>query len=392
MSTSAESLAGRFVETVRSVVGSDEFVPLHAPEIGAVEREYVDACLESTFVSSVGEFVGRFEDEIAAFTGTAHAVAVSNGTSALQVALSLAGVRPGDEVLVPALSFIATANAVAHCGATPHFVDSDADTLGMSPASLADVLGAMRRDGDDIVNPATGARIAAIVPMHTFGHPVDIAGILELSATYGVPVVEDAAESLGSYVGDRHTGRFGLLSILSFNGNKILTTGGGGMILTEDAELGRRAKHLTTTAKLPHAWEFEHDEVAWNFRLPNLNAALGVAQFTRLPGFLVEKRTLAARYREAFADVDGFEFLDEPAGTTSNFWLCSVRLTDPDIRVRDVILAAAQQNGLQCRPFWNLLSNQRMYASAPRSDLASAEQLHAGVISMPSSPILARVR
>jgi perosamine synthetase len=301
-------------------------------------------------------------------------------------------VRPGDEVLVPALSFVATANAVSHAGATPHFVDSARDTLGLDPAAVRAVLAGLQTRDGATVNPATGARIAAIVPMHTFGHPVDIVGLLEVADEYGIPVVEDAAESLGSYVGDRHTGLFGRLGILSFNGNKILTTGGGGMILTDDEELGKHAKHLTTTAKLPHAWEFEHDEVAWNYRMPNLNAALGVAQFSRLPGFLVEKRALAARYRAAFAELPEFEFLDEPAGTSSNFWLSSVRLVDADRGVRDELLAAAQADGLQCRPFWNLLSDQRMYTSAPRGDLAVARELQDAVISLPSSPILGRSR
>lgn len=390
MPTSSSALADAFVAAVRSVVGDEPFVPLHVPEIGDVEKQTVADCLDSTFVSSVGEYVGRFEQDIAGFTGAGFAVAVSNGTSALHVALHLAGVRPGDEVLIPALSFVATANAVAHAGAVPHFVDSERGTLGLSPAALADVLAGMASRDGGVYNPATGARVAAIVPMHTFGHPVDIVGVLEVADRYGIPVVEDAAESLGSYVGGRHTGLFGRLGILSFNGNKILTTGGGGMILTDDEQLGRHAKHLTTTAKLPHAWEFEHDEVAWNYRMPNLNAALGVAQFSRLPGFLVEKRALAERYRAAFAAVDGLEFLDEPAGTSSNFWLCSVRLVDADRGVRDELLGAAQAAGLQCRPVWNLLSEQRMYATAPRGDLTVARELQDAVISLPSSPVLGR--
>ncbi|MGV8884423.1 MAG: LegC family aminotransferase [Microbacteriaceae bacterium] len=382
----ASALAQTFVGAIREVVGDAPQVGLHVPDIGEVEKRYVNECLDSTFVSSVGPFVTRFEEEIAAFTGAAHAIAVSNGTSALHVALVLAGVQPGDEVIVPSLSFIATANAVSHASAVPVFIDSDPVTMGMSAAALEAVLGAARHEGDSMVNPATGRRIAAVVPMHTLGHPVDIAEIVALADRFGIPVVEDAAESLGSYVGDRHTGTFGRLGILSFNGNKIITTGGGGMIITDDAELARRAKHLTTTAKLPHAWAFDHDEVAWNYRMPNLNAALGVGQLTKLDHYLANKRELARRYAEVFDGVDGLTFKNEPAGTTSNYWLCAVELDDPSIELRDELLGAAAENGLQVRPFWNLLSDQSPYRDAARDGLASARRLLAGVLNIPSSP------
>ena len=379
--------ASSFVAAVRSVVGDASQVPLHAPEIGPIDRRFVDECLASTFVSSVGPFVTRFEEEIAAYTGSAHAVAVSNGTSALQVALILAGVHPGDEVIVPALSFIATANAVVHAQGVPHFVDSDPATLGMRTDAVEAVLAAATQSDAGPRNAVTGRRIAAIVPMHTFGHPVDIVALVELGNRYGVPVVEDAAESLGSYVGDRHTGTFGRLGILSFNGNKIVTTGGGGMILTDDAELGRRAKHLTTTAKVPHEWSFDHDEVGWNYRLPNLNAALGVAQLTKLAGYREAKRRLAARYADAFADLEGVKFLEEPAGTASNYWLCSV-LVEGGRSQRDALLRAANDDGLQSRPVWSLLTSQTPYLDAPRGDLTVAHALEDGVISLPSSPVL----
>jgi perosamine synthetase len=375
------------VAAVRSVVGDAPAVGLHIPHIGDVEHRIVGECLDSTFVSSVGPFVTRFEDEIAAFTGVARAVAVSNGTVALQVALVLAGVRPGDEVLVPALSFIATANAVSHAGAFPFFVDSDARTLGLDVGALRVVLDGLERRDDDLINPSTGRRVSAIVPMHTFGHPVDIVPMVALADEFGLPVVEDAAESLGSFVGDRHTGTFGRLGILSFNGNKIVTTGGGGMILTDDPELGTRAKHLTTTAKVPHAWAFEHDEIGWNFRLPNLNAALGVAQLTRLEGFLAAKRALAHRYRETFEGMPGVTFLPEPDGTTSNYWLCSIRV-DGGRPERDLMLEALNADGIQARPFWGLLNKQAPYRSAPHGDLATAIALEASVISLPSSPAL----
>lgn len=378
-------LSNEFVRTIRSVVGDAPIVPLHTPSIGEVESTFVNECLASTFVSSVGPFVTRFEQEIAEYTGVAHAVAVSSGTVGLQVALVLAGVERGDEVIIPSLSFIATANAVVHAGGTPLFVDSDPTTLGMSPAALADLLGGMRRETGALVNPATGRRVAAVVPMHTLGHPLDIASIASIAADYGVAVVEDAAESLGSFVGDRHTGTFGRAGVLSFNGNKIVTTGGGGMILTDDAELGKRARHLTTTAKLAHTWEFEHDEVGWNYRMPNINAALGVAQFSQLDHFLANKRDLARRYEAAFAPVEGLSFIPAPAGTISNYWLCAVRLDEPSLELRDELIGAAVEEGLQVRPLWNLLSDQRMYATAQAGPLGTARALVESVICLPSS-------
>jgi perosamine synthetase len=267
-------------------------------------------------------------------------------------------------------------------------VDSDPDTLGMSVESVAEVLRAARSTSDGLINSTTGRRIAAIVPMHTLGHPMRIAELVALAAEYDVPVVEDAAESLGSRTGGTHTGTFGRLGIVSFNGNKILTTGGGGMILTDDDDLARHARHLTTTAKVPHRWEFEHDEVAYNYRMPNLNAALGVAQLERLQGFLDAKRRLASRYRQRFADVPGAAFLDEPAGTQSNYWLCAVRF-DGGRAVRDEVLEATNDDGLQCRPLWNLLHLQAPYRHLPHAAVPTAEALHASVVCIPSSPALA---
>lgn len=377
-----------FLEATRSVVGTAPTIPLHVPEIGAIEKRLVNECLDSTFVSSIGPFVTRFEEEVAEFTGAAHAVAVANGTVAIQVALVLAGVAEGDEVLVPSLSFVATANAVVHAGAVPHFIDSSVETLGMDPAALRARLESMQDSPRGRINPATGRRISAIVPMHTLGHPADIDSIMTIAAHYGIPVVEDAAESLGSYVGQRHTGRIGRLGTLSFNGNKIVTTGSGGMILTDDPELAREAKHRTSTAKIPHRWEFDHDEVAWNYRMSNLSAALGVAQLTRLTGFLEKKRELAARYEAAFSSVEGLTFLREPAGTTSNYWLCAVRLEEPSLAVRNELLDAAVEAGLQCRPFWNLLNTLRMYRDNPAGDLPGATLLSESVICLPSSPAL----
>ena len=384
------TLAQDFVGAIRSVVGhSREPIGLHVPEIGELEKQYLLECLDSTFVSSVGAFIPRLEERMQEITGAKHAVAVSNGTVGLQVAMFLAGVKPGDEVIIPTLSFVATANAVSHCGAVPYFVDSEVSTLGMSPVALREALSGFSRRGSDLVNPVSGRRVAAIVPMHTLGHPVDIEAIVALGDEFGVPVVEDAAESLGSFVSGRHTGTFGLTGMISFNGNKIVTTGGGGMILTNDDELGRRAKHLTTTAKLPHKWEFEHDEIAWNYRMPNINAALGLAQLEKYPRYLQQKRVLASRYEAAFAGVSGLSFVAEPTGTSSNYWLCAVRLDSGDLALRDSLMEAAHEAGLLVRPMWNLLHQQRMYRECGHGDLSVATELHASLICIPSTPALA---
>ena len=398
------ALANEFVERLRSVIGTPEEgrpFGLHEPEIDDLEKQYLNECLDSTFVSSVGAFIPQFEQRLAEITGAKYAIAVSNGTVGLQVALILAGVRPGDEVIVPTLSFIATANAVSHAGAVPHFIDSELLTLGMSPDALRDRLTAMRRDADGTLrNPLTGARIAAISPMHTLGHPVRIEEICDIAAEFGVPVVEDAAESLGSFVttrsGERkHTGTFGLTGMISFNGNKTITTGGGGVILTNDDTLGPLAKHLTTTAKLPHKWEFEHDHVAWNFRMPNLNAALGMAQLQKFDRFMEQKRRLALAYGEAFAGIEGARFSFEPEGTESNYWLCAVQLDEPSLTLRDEVMQTCHDQGFLVRPMWNLLHKQRMYASAPAAgdelggSLDTAIALHASLICIPSTPKLA---
>jgi perosamine synthetase len=380
-----------FVARIRSVVGeSSTPIGLHEPELGELEKQYLNECIDSTFVSSVGAFIPQFEQKIQEITGAKFAIAASNGTSALHIALYVVGVLPGDEVMVPSLSFVATANAVAHAGAIPHFIDSELGTMGMSPEKLRERLEQMRREGGKVYNPETGARIAAISPMHTLGHPVRIREIVAIADEFGIPVVEDAAESLGSFVDGKHTGTFGLTGMISFNGNKIVTTGGGGVILTDDEAIGKRAKHITTTAKLPHKWEFEHDEVAWNYRMTNLTAAMGMAQLTRLDGFLDEKRVLALRYAEAFADFEGAKFVFEPEGTSSNYWLCAVQLDEPSLEQRDELLQACHDVGLLVRPMWNLLHTQRMYQSAPAADLATATALHASLICLPSTPRLAR--
>lgn len=385
------NLPQAIVLAIKSVVG-DGPLALHEPRFNGNEWGYLKECLDSTFVSSVGKFVDRFEDDLANYTGVKRAVAVVNGTAALHVALRLAGVESGDEVLLPALTFIATANAVAYCQATPHFVDSEERSLGMDAVALREyLLSATEMCNNQCINRNTGHVIRAMVPMHTFGHPVDIDALLAIAHDFHLQLIEDAAESLGSTVGGRHTGTFGLMGTLSFNGNKTITTGGGGAILTNDVELGKRAKHITTTAKLPHRWNFVHDEVGFNYRLPNLNAALGCAQLEQLPGFLRDKRRLFEQYQAAFANVPGVHVVAEPAGCSSNYWLQTLLLDVSHADQRDAILAATNDAGLMTRPIWALMNRLPMYANAPTAPLPVAESLEQRVINIPSSSGLGSV-
>ncbi len=382
-----KSLDQVLLQVLKEVLGTHKnLICLHEPEFKGNESVLVQDCLNSTFVSSVGKYVDQFESMLADYTGAKHAVAVVNGTAALHIALKLAGVQSEDEVLVPALSFVATANAVVHCGAIPHFVDSSLETMGIDPTSLAEYIATIAEvTSEGLRNRYTGRRIAAIVPMHAYGHPVDMALLMEVANRYKLPVVEDAAESLGSTYQGQHTGTFGKLGILSFNGNKIITTGGGGAILTNDEPLARHAKHLTTTAKNPHRWEFFHDEVAWNYRLPNLNAALGCAQMEQLPYFLEKKRALAEKYRKVFSRLEDMHFMVEPEQSRSNYWLNTVRLEQPDIELRDEVLSVVNDAGYQCRPTWTLLHKLPMFTKCPRSSLPIAERLEESLINLPSS-------
>ncbi len=382
-------LALRIVDRIRAVVGPGP-VALHEPRFAGNEWAYVKECLDSTYVSSVGKFVDRFEAELAAFTGAKHAVAVVNGTAALHVALRLAGVRHGDEVLVPTLTFVATASAVTYCGASPHFVDSEERTLGLNPIALREYLRrAAEIRGKQCVNRQTGNVIRALVPMHTFGHPVDVEGVMALARDFHLAVIEDAAESLGSSVDGRHTGTFGLMGTLSFNGNKTVTTGGGGAILTNDKELAQRAKHLTTTAKVPHRWEYLHDDIGYNYRLPNINAALGCAQLEQLPGFIEAKRRLFSRYRAAFADVPQVRIFAEPNGCRSNYWLQTLLLDRSVAGERNEILTSANNAQLMTRPTWTLMHRLTPYRAFPKMELPIAECLEQRLINLPSSPALA---
>jgi aminotransferase in exopolysaccharide biosynthesis len=384
------SLPNQIVSAIQSVVGKGPVV-LHEPTFDGNEWLYVKQCLDSTFVSSVGKFVDRFEDDLAAYTGAKHAVAVVNGTAALHIALLLAGVKSNDEVLVPALNFIATANAVSYCGAIPHFVDSEDTSLGIATDKLRDYLQEhTQQNSGHCINIDTGKIIRAMVPMHTFGHPGDINGLLTVAKDFNIALVEDAAESLGSNYYGQHTGTFGLMGTLSFNGNKTITTGGGGAILTNNTAIAKRAKHITTTAKLPHAWEFIHDEVAYNYRLPNLNAALGCAQLEQLPAKLTAKRMLYNSYQSAFASIENVQLVAEPAQCQSNYWLQTMLLDRDQVRQRDAILNATNKAGLMSRPVWRLMHQLKPFANCPRMDLASAEQLALRLINIPSSPSLLR--
>ena len=370
------------VALVREIHG-DGFIPLHRPAFEGNEKRYLVECVESNFVSSVGARVTEFERQVAAFTGARYAVATVNGTAALHIALKLAGVGAGDEVLSQALTFVATCNALSYAGAHPVFIDVDVDTLGMSPAALRSFLSTnVELKAGAAYNRSTGRRIAACVPMHTFGFPLHIGEIVRICDEYGIPVVEDAAESLGSYIDGRHTGCFGRVATLSFNGNKVITTGGGGMVITDDEELAMRAKHLTTTAKIPHAYEFVHDEVGYNYRMPNINAALGCAQMELLSKMLEIKAEVGSRYRDFFSRL-GIRCVHPVEGATANYWLNAIVLESED--ARNAFLEYANGHEVMSRPIWRLMSRLPMFKDCQNDGLANSHWLEARVVNLPSS-------
>jgi perosamine synthetase len=384
----ASDVTTAVVAAMRGLLGlPDKRIALHEPEFRGEEWTYVKECIDTGWVSSVGSYVDRFERDLAAFVGCKHAIATSNGTSALHICLILADVESGDEVLIPTLTFIATANAVSYIHAVPHFVDSETVCLGVDAERLDRYLGSVAHVVDGVcINRATGRRIRALVVMHVFGHPSDLDALMDVARRWNLVLVEDAAESLGSYYNDRHTGNFGRLAALSFNGNKVVTTGGGGAILTNDSELAKRAKHISTTARVAHEWNFLHDEVGYNYRMPNINAALGCAQLERLPSMLERKRRLAAGYAQAFAGINGVRFLSEPQGTSSNYWLNAILLDNELAPYRDELLSALNEAGFMSRPVWTLMHRLPMYRACPRMDLDVAEQIEAQLINLPSSP------
>ncbi|MFJ8064184.1 LegC family aminotransferase [Psychrobacillus sp. NPDC096426] len=363
-----------------------DFVPLHEPTFNSKELEYVTDCIETGWVSSVGAYVTRFEEDLARFTGVKRAVAVMNGTAALHIALKVAGVQANEEVFMPALTFIATANATSYIGAVPHFVDVSKKTLGLDPQKLeAHILAIGDVKGNQLINKETGRVIRAVVPMHTFGHPVKLEELQIICKKYHLVLVEDAAESLGSYYKGKHTGSFGKVSALSFNGNKIITTGGGGAILTDDEELANYAKHITTTAKVPHRWKYDHDEIGYNYRLPNINAALGCAQLEKMSEFIEQKRLLTAFYEELVAPLEGVTLFKEQEHTTSNYWLQTLILEDA--LDRDEVLAFLNENGVMSRPIWTPIHELKLYAQMPKADLSATERLNQKIINIPSTPV-----
>ncbi|XDD45083.1 LegC family aminotransferase [Leptospira sp. WS39.C2] len=375
-------------KTIQDVIGKSPVI-LHEPKFVGNEWVYLKECLDTGFVSSVGKFVDRFEFELASYTKSKYAIAVVNGTSALHIALILSGVKPGDEVLIPSLSFVATANAVTYCGAIPHFVESESVHLGLDALKIRDYLKSIsEKKSGQLVNRNTGRVIRAIVPMHTFGHPVQLDELLKLAKDFSLILVEDAAESLGSYYDGKHTGTFGLFGTLSFNGNKTITTGGGGAILTQDESLAKHAKHITTTAKLAHRWDYVHDEIGYNYRMPNINAALGCAQLENLPMFLESKRKLFSKYKAAFSSLEFVSILEEPKNCSSNYWLQTLCLSDSVESARDSILENTNANGVMTRPCWRLLHSLAPFQNSPKMDLAVAESLEKKLINIPSSSFL----
>jgi perosamine synthetase len=374
----------QIISFIRDLYPNQRKIVLHEPRFRGNEKTYVLETIESSFVSSVGAYVDKFETMIKDYCGAKAAVAVVNGTNALHMALMLSGVKTDTEVLTQALTFVATANAIKYCGADPVFIDSDRQSLGMSPDSLERFLSqeTIVSDGGKCMNKTTHKRIVACLPMHVFGHPVKILEIKNICENHNITLVEDAAESLGSFVGKTHTGLVGHIGILSFNGNKTVTTGGGGMIITNDEALGKKAKHLTTTAKQPHPWEFFHDEIGYNYRMPNINAALGCAQLEQLKMFVEKKRDLAQKYKEFFNNI-GISFVQEPKGCTSNYWLNAIVLTDRN--ERDSFIEYTNSNGIMTRPIWRLMTDLPMYNHCQRDDLKTARWLQDRVVNIPSS-------
>lgn len=376
----------KIVDFIKETFKTQEFIPLHEPRFIGNEKKYLNDCIDSTFVSSVGKYVDTFEKEFAKTVGSKFAIATVNGTAALHISLLLSGVKRDDEVITQPLTFIATSNAISYIGAKPIFLDVDLDTMGLSPKSLKNFLETNCEVKDNIcINKTTGKTIKACVPMHTFGHPCKIEEIKEICDSWNITLVEDAAESLGSYYKNKHTGTFGRIGAFSFNGNKIITSGGGGVIVTDDEVLAKSAKHITTTAKIAHPYEYVHDEIGYNYRLPNINAALLVAQLEQLEKFLVSKRELAKIYEEFFSS-NSIKFIKEPENSKSNYWLQAVLLND--INKRDEFLEFTNKNGVMTRPIWKLMNELDMFKDCQKDDLKNAKYLEERVVNIPSSVIL----
>lgn len=372
------------IDFIKNEFSNEDFIPLHAPTFVGNEKKYLNECIDSTFVSSVGEFVTRFEKQLAEYTGANHAVACVNGTSALHIALLLTGVQKNDEVISQALTFIATANAISYIGATPVFVDVDKDTMGMSPDALECFLNThVKKKADGYsYNKMTGKKISACLPMHTFGFPCRIQEIASICERWNIALVEDTAESLGSLYNGKHTGNFGKVAAFSFNGNKTITCGGGGALITNDKELAKKAKHITTQAKLDHAWKFIHDQIAYNYRMPNINAALACAQLEQIDTFLKNKRKLAQNYNSFFSKTS-IDFVNEIVGARANYWLNTIILSSE--QERDAFLELSNKKGIMTRPTWELMNTLPMFNSCQSDDLTNSKWLAERVVNIPSS-------
>ena len=372
------------ISFIKEVYGTSDFVPLAVPKFIGNEKKYLEECIDTTFVSSVGKFVDRFEEMMAEYTGAKRAVVCVSGTNALHMAMMLAGVERDDEVLTQALTFIATCNAISYIGAHPVFIDVDRDTMGLSPKAVQKWLEANAEIKDGVCfNKGTGRRIKCCVPMHTFGHPVHIEELVEVCKNWHIELVEDAAESIGSFYKGKHTGTFGKVGAISFNGNKTITTGGGGMLLFMDEELGAYAKHLTTQAKVPHRWEFRHDHIGYNYRMPNINAAIGCAQMEHLEEFVLNKRETAAKYAEYFKNVEGIEFFTEPADCRANYWLNAVILPNKEEQL--AFLNQTNDNGVMTRPIWELMNRLPMFENCQNDGLENTIWFADRVVNIPSS-------
>ena len=373
----------QLVEFIRNIYNTEDFIPLHPAVFRGNEKKYLNECIDTTFVSSVGKFVDKFEDMIAKYTGAAAAVVCVNGTNALYIAMKLAGVERGDEVLTQALTFIATCNAISYLGAHPVFIDVDKDTLGLSPTAVRSWL----ENNTELINGErynknSKRRVKCCVPMHTFGHPMRIDELVEICKEYSIELVEDAAESIGSFYKGKHTGTFGKIGAISFNGNKTITTGGGGMLLFNDIELAKYAKHITTQAKVPHKWEFVHDEVGYNYRMPNINAALGCAQLEQIDDILKNKRDTASKYKEFFSNIENVEFFDEPKDCKSNFWFNTFIVANRE--ERDNILEYTNSKGVMTRPIWELMNRLEMFKNCETDGLTNSEWFADRVVNIPS--------
>lgn len=376
----------RIIEQIREIYKTSDFIPLHVPTLQGNEKKYLNECIDSTFVSSVGKFVDLFEEKIQEYTGAKKAIVCVNGTNALHICLELVGVKQNDEVITQPLTFIATANAISYANAVPLFIDVDKDTMGLSPKALKKYLeenGEVRNN--ECFNKLTGRRIKACMPMHTFGHACRIEEIAEICKMYHIELVEDAAEAMGAKSNGKHLGLFGKVAAISFNGNKVMTTGGGGVIITNDEKLGEKAKHITTQAKIPHPWEYDHDTIGYNYRMPNINAALGVAQLEQLDFFIESKRKIAEQYIDFFKEEKKVSFFKEREGTASNYWLNAILLENRE--ERDAFLKYSNENGVMTRPIWKLMSKLEMFKNSPKGDLSNSKWLEDRVVNIPSSVI-----